>query len=76
MFVESISQRSGQNNHRSRGERIGNKDRGILFVNTSLAWSTVNRTPHTGGKEKQPLTPAAWLRDCNRRGALEYVTWL
>lgn len=50
MFVESISQRSGQNNPRSRGERIGNKDGGILFVNTSLAWSTVNRTPHTGGE--------------------------
>lgn len=79
MFVESISQRSGQNNYRSRRERRGNKDKdgGILFVNTSLAWSTVNRTSHTvGGKEKQPQTPAAGLRDCNRRGPLEYVTWL
>lgn len=77
MFVESIFQRSGQNNHGSRGKRRGDKDGGILFVNTSLAWSTVNRTPHTvGGKEKQPPTPAACLRDCSRRGALEYVTWL
>lgn len=55
MFVESISQRSEQNNHRSRGKE-GNKDQAdMLLVNTSLSWSTVNRTPHpVGGKEMQP----------------------
>lgn len=69
MFVESISQRSGQNNRRSIGESRGDKEGGILFVNTSLAWSTVNRTSHTvGGRKKQPPTPAAGLGDCNRRG--------
>lgn len=59
------------------GKGEATRTEAYCLLNTSLAWSTVNRTPHTvAGKEKLPPTPAACMRDCNRRGALEYVTWL